>query len=160
MRFSALLLSLLLGHFVVHAQFRKTPWSERLPTPTVDFLANPSAKGLPILLNFWATWCEPCKLEMPSLDVLADWEGGDHLQVVGVDVRESSLRAERFMTERNLHLRVLQDPDGQMAKRFGVTIYPTTILIDAKARARWRVEGPVDWTSTEARQWIDALRTP
>jgi thiol-disulfide isomerase/thioredoxin len=120
---------------------------------------SPSKDTL-IVLNFWATWCEPCKLEMPSLDVLAEWEGEGHLQVVAIDVRETSARAERFLAQRNLHLRVIQDPDAQTAKRFRVSMYPTTILIDAKGQARWTIEGPVDWTSQEARGWIDALSRP
>lgn len=156
-----LVLAILLGHAPLHAQFRKTPWPQRLATPSLDFLvASQFSKGLPTLINFWATWCEPCKLEMPSLDVLADWEGEGHLQVVAIDVRENSSRAERFLAQRNLHLRVIQDPDAQTAKRFRVSIYPTTILIDAKGQARWKIEGPVDWTSQEAHGWIDALSLP
>ncbi len=169
---SILLLLLLLGHLSAQAQFRKTPWPQRAPTPALDFLATPSStstpakpsapspRGVPILLNFWATWCEPCKQEMPSLDVLADWQGADRLRVVAVDVRESSGRAERFMADRNLHLHVLQDPDALIAKRFGVSLYPTTVLIDAKGRARWKIEGPVDWSSAEAQGWIDTLDVP
>jgi len=159
------LLVLFLGSELLHAQFRKTPWPQRLLTPSLEAKgsANSSssvAKGLPVLLNFWATWCEPCKLEMPSLDTLADWEGEGHLQVLAIDVRENSDRAERFLAQRNLHLKILQDPDAQVAKRFGVSVYPTTILIDTKGQARWKIEGPVDWTSDEAHQWIDALSKP
>jgi len=156
-----LVLAILLGQAPLHAQYRVTPWPHRVATPSLDFLVGPQfSKGLPTLLNFWATWCEPCKLEMPSLDVLAEWEGGAHLQIVAIDVRETSARAERFLAQRNLQLRVIQDPDAQTAKRFRVFIYPTTILIDAKGQARWTIEGPVDWTSQEARGWIDALSRP
>jgi peroxiredoxin len=97
---------------------------------------------------------------MPSLDVLADWQGADRLRVVAVDVRESSGRAERFMADRNLHLHVLQDPDALIAKRFGVSLYPTTLLIDGRGRARWKIEGSVDWSSAEAQGWIDTLNVP
>ena len=163
-----LLIWLLLGHLSAQAQFRKTPWPKRAPTPALDFLATPSTpptpskplvpapRGVPILLNFWATWCAPCKEELPTLQTLHDISDSSTL-VLSVNVREPALRVARYVQATGLTFPVMLDPKGDLAKRWGVTVFPTTVLIGPDGQARWRVMGDVDWSGRDAQTWLTQL---
>lgn len=114
-------------------------------------------KGQWVVVNFWATWCAPCKEEMPTLQTLHDL-ADPQLVVLAVNVREPAPRVARYMQSAGLSMPVLLDPDGAMAKAWGVKVYPSTLLIDTRGRPRERVTGAVDWTGGDAQRWIAALR--
>lgn len=114
-------------------------------------------RGRAVLLNFWATWCEPCRAEMPMLQQLADFHGEDKLAVLALNFKESEATAARFASRTGLKLAVLLDPAGDAAKRWSVKIFPTTVLIAANGRPRWRVRGEMDWTSPEAARMVENL---
>jgi peroxiredoxin len=143
---------------------RRTAWPRQRPTPTFQLpkleegtwnLA--SAKGQPVLLNFWATWCEPCRTEMPSLEQLAARHQGQGLQVMAVNFREGEAPVRRFIAATGLRLPVLYDRDGAAAKAFGVTIFPGTVAIDRRGRASFVVVGGFDWTGALAQEWLAPL---
>ena len=113
--------------------------------------------GRLVLLNFWASWCEPCRAEMPSLELLAQRHEGDRLQVLAVNHRESDAAIRRFIDETALTLPVLRDADGAAARAWGVGVFPSTIVIGRDGRARFSVLGELDWTGLEARAWIAAV---
>ncbi|MDP3411682.1 MAG: TlpA disulfide reductase family protein, partial [Polaromonas sp.] len=110
-----------------------------------------------VLINFWASWCEPCRAEMPTLQQIADLYGPDKLQVLALNFKEHPNRAIQFAVTTGLSLPVLLDPQGQTAKAWGVRVFPTTVLIDRQGRARQRVQGEVDWTSAPAAKLLEAL---
>lgn len=110
-----------------------------------------------MVLNFWASWCEPCRAEMPSLELLAQRHEGDRLQVLAVNHRESDAAIRRFIDETALTLPVLRDADGAAARAWGVGVFPSTIVIGRDGRARFSVLGELDWTGPEARAWIAAV---
>ena len=114
-------------------------------------------KGRAVLINFWASWCEPCRAEMPTLQQIADLYGPDKLLVLALNFKEHPNRAIQFAATTGLNLPVLLDPQGQTARAWGVKVFPTTLLIDRQGRARQRVQGEVDWTGAAAAQMIDAL---
>lgn len=114
-------------------------------------------KGRAVLINFWASWCEPCRAEMPTLQQIADLYGPDKLLVLALNFKEHPNRAIQFAATTGLSLPVLLDPQGQTARAWGVKVFPTTLLIDRQGRARQRVQGEVDWTGAAAAQMIDAL---
>lgn len=148
------------------AQYRASPWPEGRAQPplagtdlqgkTWDLAA---LQGRVVLLNFWATWCAPCKEEMPTLQTLAEIEG-DALAVLAIDVGEPLPRVRRYLQATQLDLAVLPDPQGDIARAWGVTVFPTTVLIDPRGRARQVVLGAVDWTGEPAARWLKALRSP
>jgi thiol-disulfide isomerase/thioredoxin len=145
------------------AQFQKTPWPANQPTPVLDLTdlqgqrwSNASLKGRAVVLNFWATWCAPCKEELPSLQTLHELGGGDPV-VIGINVRETASHVKRFIASTGMTFPVVLDPQGELAKRFGVSAYPTTLLIAPDGQIRWRILGEVDWTGAEAGRWIAAL---
>ena len=148
------------------AQFQKTPWPSAQATPTLDLQdlqgqrwSAERLKGRAVVLNFWATWCPPCKEELPSLQTLHEIGGGDPL-VIGINVRETASQVRRYLGATGLSFPVVLDPQAELAKRFGVTAFPTTLLIAPDGQVRWRVVGEVDWSGPQAAGWIASLTYP
>lgn len=137
------------------------PWPRHRPTPA---LALPGwdggswslaqAKRQVVLLNFWASWCQPCRAEMPSMELLAQRHADQGFQVVAVNFRETDGAIQRFIDETGLDLPILRDRDGAAAKAFGVRVFPSTIVIGRDGQAVFSVTGEVDWTGTDARRWL------
>jgi peroxiredoxin len=142
----------------------REPWPRRAPTPALDALNLQGErvrladfKGRAVLLNFWASWCEPCKVEMPGLQSLPGLLGEDRLAVLALNFKEPPRRVLQFVNSTGLTLPVLLDPLGEHAQAWDVRVFPTTVLIDRQGRARHRVRGEVDWTSAAALGWVDQL---
>jgi thiol-disulfide isomerase/thioredoxin len=146
------------------AQFDKTAWPKRAPTPKLiaqDLSGQTwdvsALSGKVVVLNFWATWCAPCKEELPTLQTLHDMSDGDTL-VLTVNVREPAARAARYMQSTGMTLPVISDTKGELAKRWGVSVYPTTLLIAPDGQVRWRIVGEVDWSGAQANAWLTEAR--
>ena len=87
-------------------------------------------RGRPVVVNFWATWCGPCRHEMPFLQqVYEDWPG-EELVVMTINVAESSSKVSQFMQSYELSFPVLLDSDGNVTQSYNVTGIPTTFFID------------------------------
>lgn len=114
-------------------------------------------KGRAVLLNFWASWCEPCRAEMPTLQQIADFYGADKLLVLAINFKEPPVRAVRFAQTTGVTLPVLLDLDGQAARRSGVNVFPTTLTLDSRGQPQHRVQGEVDWTGKAAEKLIASL---
>lgn len=117
-------------------------------------------KGRAVLLNFWASWCEPCRAEMPTLQQVADLYGPEKLLVLALNFKEKPTRALQFAQSTGVSVPVLLDTDGRVARQWGVKVFPTTLLIDRRGRPRQRVQGEVDWTSAAAEKLIAGLLAP
>jgi len=148
---------------LAHAQFQKTPWPATQATPALDVQdlqgqrwTVERLKGRSVVLNFWATWCPPCKEELPSLQTLHEIGGGDPV-VIGVNVRETTSHVRRYLASTGMSFPVVLDPQAELARRFGVSVFPTTLLIAPNGQIRWRVVGEVDWAGAEAGRWVASL---
>lgn len=142
--------------------FEVTPWKPKsLDFQLVDTTGKTwrlaDLKGRAVLLNFWASWCEPCRAEMPTLQQLADLYGPDKLLVLAINFKERASRALQFATTTGVTLPVLLDVDGRTARQWDVKVFPTTLLIDSRGRAQQRVSGEVDWTGSAAEKLVTAL---
>lgn len=115
------------------------------------------AKGQVVLLNFWASWCEPCRAEMPSLELLAQAYEDQGLRVVAVNLRETDGAILRFLAQMPTDLPIVRDADGLAARAFDVRIYPTTVAIGRDGRAAFWVIGETDWMSAAAKRWLAPL---
>ena len=160
-------LAVLLSGFVTSnawAQFDKTAWPANVATPKIE-AADLQGKawtadeliGKVVVLNFWATWCAPCKDELPTLQTLHDISDGKTV-VLTINVREPAARAARYMHSTGMTIPVISDSKGELAKRWGVTVYPTTILIAPSGQARWRIVGDVDWSGAQVNAWLVDVR--
>jgi thiol-disulfide isomerase/thioredoxin len=114
-------------------------------------------RGRAVLLNFWASWCEPCRAEMPSLQQVAAFHGPDKLLVLAINFKETPASALQFAERTGITLPVLLDVNGQAARRWGVRIFPTTLTLDRRGRPRHRVRGELDWTGPAAGKLVASL---
>lgn len=115
-------------------------------------------RGKTVLLNLWATWCTPCRKEMPSLDRLQKALGSDTFEVIALSLdRAGPEAAKKFLDQikvENLKLYIDQTMKaGNALKAVGM---PTTILIDKEGREVGRLPGPAEWDSAEAKKLIEA----
>lgn len=115
------------------------------------------ARGQVVLLNFWASWCEPCRAEMPSLELLAERHEKEGLAVVAVNFRETDASIRRYLAQWPITLTIVRDAEGVAARAWGVRIFPTTVVIGRDGRPAFTVTGEVDWTGAEARRWLAPL---
>jgi thiol-disulfide isomerase/thioredoxin len=109
-------------------------------------------KGKVVLLNIWATWCSPCKLEMPSLDRLQARMGGPDFTVLAVSVNRDGVgKPQTFFQENKIaSLEVLNDETSQFTSKMKAGGLPATLLLDREGREIARVLGPAEWDSEEA----------
>lgn len=115
-------------------------------------------RGKVMLLNVWATWCQPCREEMPSLDRLQARLGGPDFEVVALSIDRDGLPAvkEFYLQFGIKRLRIYLDESGQAASKLGVIAIPTTLLIDPQNREVARKFGAAEWDSPEM---IAAIRS-
>jgi thiol-disulfide isomerase/thioredoxin len=114
-------------------------------------------RGRVVLLNFWATWCAPCREEMPALAALATQLGPQGLVVLAVSVREPRATVEPFVRGLGLRFPVALDQEGTVTARYHVFALPTTIVVDRQGRHVGSVLGIRDWTGGDARAYVRAL---
>jgi len=143
-------------YFIVH----RTP----LLAPPVGFgsvggkqVSIQDFRGKTVLLNFWATWCAPCVVEMPSLDRLQEELGGQGLAVVAVSQDRGGETAVVPFFEQHRLTRLIPytDPKGLLADAYGIRGLPTTLMIDPEGWVVGFMEGPADWSSPEG---LDLVR--
>lgn len=115
-------------------------------------------KGKVVLLNLWATWCAPCRKEMPGLDRLQAELGSDRFEVVAVSVDRTGIEgARKFLDQINVRrLAVLSDPSARMGTTLKAIGLPTTVLINAEGNEVGRLVGPAEWDTPEAKALIRA----
>ena len=114
-------------------------------------------RGKVVFLNLWATWCAPCREEMPSMGRLYERLKDRDFALLAVSQDEEGKRAvEPFVRELRLAFPVLLDPEHQVGDRYEVTGYPETFLIDRNGRVVEHVIGPRNWMAPE---WIARLET-
>jgi thiol-disulfide isomerase/thioredoxin len=141
--------------------FKKAPE----PLPDLVFLDGAGAQrslkdwhGKVVLLNLWATWCAPCRKEMPALDRLRAALGSDKFDVVALSVDRTGLEgAKKFLDQINVQsLELYADPTAKISSQLRVAGLPATLLLDREGREIGRLTGPAEWDSAEAKRLIQA----
>jgi len=141
------------------------PWPKAQATPALTLAGLDGQdwdlarlRGKVVVVNFWASWCEPCVHELPVLGALAQRPGfKDRVAVVGVNYKEPLDSIERFTAAHPIPYPVLRDKTGEMFKRWTLGVMPTTILVDRQGRARWRSAGEIGADDTRLSSAISAL---
>ena len=115
-------------------------------------------KGKLVLLNFWATWCAPCREEMPSLDILQSDNRLNNLKVFPINIgQEDLLKSVNFFKELSIrNLDIYYDPAVTLAKKFSLRGLPTTILIDKEGKEFARIIGSIDFSNKEFINWLSS----
>ncbi len=115
-------------------------------------------KNKVLFVNFWATWCPPCREEMPSIDSLwKSMHGNEKFQMITILYKDPYQAGIAYMKQSGYTFPVYSDSNEMTAKNFGVTGVPETYIIDKKGILRKRVLGPAEWNSPEAKNLIDSL---
>ena len=114
-------------------------------------------KGKVVLVNFWATWCEPCRAEMPSLDRLRSSLKDKPFEVLAVNLAEPLSRIEKFTDAVPVKFPLLRDRDGSVGKSWRARLLPASFLIGRDGRIRYVAYGELDWTSAAARARVNEL---
>ena len=115
-------------------------------------------KGSIVLLNFWATWCMPCRAEMPGMETLWHKYKDQGFVIVAISIDEGSKkRVEKFIEIFDLSFPVLLDPESKVNDLYKVYNMPTSFLIDRNGKIISRIVGSDDWTSEEAIQLVETL---
>lgn len=145
---------------------RKLALVDPQPVPAIGLLGLDDAprsldefRGKWVVLNFWATWCAPCRVEMPSLGALQTAMGGPQFQVVTVASGRNAVPAiDRFFAEAGVtHLPALRDPKGELSRALGILGLPVTLILNPEGQEVGRLIGDADWNSAEARTVLQAL---
>jgi len=138
-------------------QAKQAPAPEfNLATPDGKNVALAQLRGKVVFLNFWATWCSPCRAEMPSMEQLHKEFQDQGLAMVAVDVGESPKQVT-LMAEFRLSFPSLLDENSEVSALYGVRGLPTTFLIDRDGRIVGTVLGARDWGSPDGRALIRSL---
>ncbi len=114
-----------------------------------------SLRGKVVVLNFWATWCPPCRAEMPSLNNLYRELRSKGLEVVAISTDRSASPVKDYLSKNPLDIKILVDEDSRVSRQFKVFSIPTTFLIDRNGLIVERFLGEEDWTSAEIKKKIN-----
>jgi peroxiredoxin len=117
-------------------------------------------RGKVALVNFWATWCEPCREEMPSMNRLRASLAGRPFEVLAVNLAESESRIRRFIEQVPLDFPVLMDRDSAAAKSWRARVLPISFVVGPDGRIRYSVVGGIDWAQDGVRKAVLALMPP
>jgi thiol-disulfide isomerase/thioredoxin len=127
------------------------PWTGG-PTPaltgkTLDggTFALADYPGRVVIVNFWATWCVPCVVEMPSLQRLRERLAPRRVEVVAVNFQENAARIAPFVERMGITFPVVRDHDGTIRAAWNVTVFPTTFVVGPDRRIAFVATGEVDW---------------
>jgi cytochrome c biogenesis protein CcmG, thiol:disulfide interchange protein DsbE len=149
---------------------RKELFPVELGTKAPDFKAYtldsvPKAKSLAdyrgkvLMINVWATWCLPCRVEMPSIEALNKEYAQKGLKIVAVSIddpgTDSTVRA--FVKQYGLTFEVLHDPQAKISEAYDITGYPETFIVGKDGVIRRKLMSATNWNSPEARALVDRL---
>jgi thiol-disulfide isomerase/thioredoxin len=147
-----------------HAAHVVRDWPAGRPTPPLDLTdldgkawTLAALKGRPVLLNFWASWCEPCRAEMPSLELLATRHERAGLVILAVNYQETLSAIKHFLEALPFSLPILLDRDGDATSAWTPHVFPTTVLIGRDGSARSSVVGELDWMGATAAALVEPL---
>lgn len=139
------------------------PWSGAATPPLKlrdlqgDWRTLTEFKGRVVVVNFWATWCEPCLEEMPSLQKLAERHADKPFAVIGVNLGEGEARIRGFVERTGTTFPLLLDRDGDVKRAWRVNGVPTTFVVDAAGRIRYSLVGGADFSEPGVESVIASL---
>lgn len=116
-----------------------------------------SLHGQIVIVHFFATWCEPCREELPALQRLAARLDPRSVKIIAISVAEVGLRVQRFLEATPVSFPVLLDQDRAVAKAWNISTLPSTVIIDSGLRPRLMVEHDIFWDRLDPRQIVEMI---
>ncbi|HEY4683737.1 MAG TPA: TlpA disulfide reductase family protein [Candidatus Acidoferrales bacterium] len=153
----------LLAAIFYSRQNPEPPLAPSSPAPDFSFDSNGRSarlgdlRGHVVVLNFWATWCAPCIVEMPSLERLHRALKDKGVIVLAVSVDEDAEAYQRFVREKGLTFSTARDPGQKIAALYGTFKFPETFVIDRQGRVVRKIIGPLEWDQPEVIDFLLAL---
>lgn len=149
------------------AQSVLQPWTGSTEPPPIELktaegrpLALADLRGKLVVVNFWASWCEPCIEEMPSMERLRQRLAGEPFEILAVNFQEGMPRVRAFLAKVPVTFPVVRDTDGAVARSWKVRIFPSSFVIDPHGAIRYAVVGILDWSAPEIEKTLRALLHP
>jgi peroxiredoxin len=139
------------------AREKRQPPDWTLKTPDGQTLTLRQLKGKVVFLNFWATWCPPCRAEMPSMEMLYQRLRKDGLEFIAVDIMESAADVKKFITDYKLTFPVALDANGAVSNDYGIQAIPATFIIDRDGKIILTAVGGRNWDSPATIAAFEAL---
>lgn len=139
----------------------------RITTPAPEFIlqdiqgkqhALSDYRGRVLVVNFWASWCRPCRAEMPSLQRAADWLAQHDIPLIAIGVGETRKGVEQFLRDVPVRFSLLLDTDSNVMASWPVPALPTTFIIDQEGRIIFQVIGQREWDDPLMLDQIAALK--
>jgi thiol-disulfide isomerase/thioredoxin len=136
------------------------PIGQTLPDATLHGLNGPSRnlsafRGRPLIINVWASWCEPCRQEMASLERLAWHDGAQHFAIIGISTDDDAAQAEGMLKNTNATISQFIDQGLQMENMLGASRLPLTVLVAADGRVLEKIYGARQWDSADSLRLIE-----
>lgn len=128
-----------------------------LPSRSGDMVSLDKLKGQVVMLNFWASWCGPCRQEMPLLDQMHKRYSSLGFTLLGVNVEANTRDAEKWLTQTPVTFPVLFDKENKVSKLYDVNAMPSTVFIDRKGNVRYLHRGYKNGDESEYLNQIRAL---
>ncbi len=130
----------------------------QLPDLNNHLVALSDLRGKVVLLNFWATWCGPCRVEMPAMEQLYHTFVRKDFEILAVSIDAQGVAVTRpFQQEYHLTFPILHDPDYRVGLMYGARSLPMTFLVDRQGVVRHQIFGARDWGASEAQQLVQML---
>jgi thiol-disulfide isomerase/thioredoxin len=120
----------------------------------------PDYRGKVILINFWATWCGPCRDEMPSIQRLKQQLDGKPFAVLAVNLDEPESRIRKFLSQMKVDFTILLDPERSVAKAWDARILPASYIVGPDGRIRYSLVGEINWDHEQVVSRIIELLPP
>ena len=136
---------------------RADPINFTLPLLNGGSAALSAYRGNVVILNFWATWCPPCRAEMPSMEILYQRFKNQGLEILAVDLGEDSDTIQRFIRSNSYTFPVLMDESGKISSLYGIEAIPTTYILDRAGKIIAAIIGSIRWDNAKVIAAFDAL---
>jgi len=134
-----------------------SPRDFSLSLPEGETKSLGSYKGKVVFLNFWATWCGPCRVEMPSMEAVYKEFSDKGLEILAVNCAEDNATVSSYMKSEGFTFPALLDLDGRVSSYYGVQSIPTTFLIDRDGMIVLRLVGSIDWDTPKIHAALESL---
>ena len=147
----------LLSQKIAPRSFNLPIASSSIPETLSKRISPEELKGKVVFLNFWATWCGPCRAEMPSMESLYARYRDRGFEILAINSGERAADVITFMNEYGLTFPALLDLDGTVNRSYGIQAIPTSYLIDREGMIIMRLVGSIDWNTSKIHEALELL---